>query len=404
MELTKSRGYETPSHKHFMRFTVIAADILLLLPAIWYAVTVVYRKEDLESKLNVFVALAAQPGLLLIDHGHFQYNGISLGLAILSTALILDDHDLLGSMAFSLSLNYKQMSLYYAPAFFFVLLAKSVRHPAGVISFTSFSRLFQIGLVVLATFAVCWSPFLLQNDPLAQVSQIFYRIFPVARGLYEDKVANFWCSISPIFKLQNFASSPTMMKICTALTLVSMSPACYTIFNYTWRKDTTKLTQAGAFIIGLACVACSFFFFSFHVHEKSVLLPVFIMSLWINESPNVIIVANVVSTVSMLPLLQRDGHEYSLIFLVFLYIIASKWAFKARVSIALVLASVSAPLAFHFASKWISPPPQLPDIFTLLLTSSSFGILLLCFLHLHLQLYLLDVVQLLEPASKRKNE
>lgn len=404
MELLKSRGYETPSHKHFMRFTVVAADVLLLLPAIWYAVKVVYWKEDAESKLKVFVALAAQPGLLLIDHGHFQYNGISLGLAILSTALILDDHDLLGSIAFSLSLNYKQMSLYYAPAFFLVLLAKSVRQPAGIISFTSFSRLAQIGLVVVATFVVCWSPFLLQNDPVGQVSQIFHRIFPVARGLYEDKVANFWCSISPIFKLQNFASSPTMMKICTALTLLGMSPACYAIFKYTWRRDTTKMTQAGAFIIGLACVSWSFFFFSFHVHEKSVLLPVFIMSLWIHQSPNVIVIANLVSTVSMLPLLQRDGHEYSLIFLVILYIIAAKYAFKERISIVPVLASVSTPLAFHIASKWISPPPQLPDLFTLLLTSSSFGILLLCFLHLHVQLYLLDIVQLVEPAPKRKEE
>ena len=28
------------------------------------------------------------------------------------------------------------------------------------------------------------------------VLQVLHRMFPFARGLYEDKVANFWCSIS----------------------------------------------------------------------------------------------------------------------------------------------------------------------------------------------------------------
>ena len=28
------------------------------------------------------------------------------------------------------------------------------------------------------------------------VLQVVHRMFPFARGLYEDKVANFWCSIS----------------------------------------------------------------------------------------------------------------------------------------------------------------------------------------------------------------
>lgn len=40
-------------------------------------------------------------------------------------ALVLRDEDLLGSFFFCLSLNYKQMSLYYAPTFFFYLLGKN---------------------------------------------------------------------------------------------------------------------------------------------------------------------------------------------------------------------------------------------------------------------------------------
>lgn len=39
--------------------------------------------------------------------------------------------ELFGSVLFSLSLNFKQMALYYAPAFFFHLLASCLRGAAG---------------------------------------------------------------------------------------------------------------------------------------------------------------------------------------------------------------------------------------------------------------------------------
>ena len=39
-------------------------------------------------------------------------------------------------------------------------------------------------------FALCWLPFLTSLD---QAKQVLHRLFPFARGLFEDKVANFWC-------------------------------------------------------------------------------------------------------------------------------------------------------------------------------------------------------------------
>lgn len=401
MELSTSRGYETVSHKHFMRGMVIVADLLLLIPAIWYTVSVFYRRESLNRRLIAFVALVGQPGLLLIDHGHFQFNGISLGLAVLAIGLILDQHDILASIAFSLSLNYKQMSLYYAAAFFFALLAKSTSN--HIFSAESIKRLSLIGFTVAATFLLCWLPFLLQNDPQSQVTQLLHRIFPVARGLYEDKVANLWCSISPVFKLQNFASPAAMMKICTIMTLLGMTPACFAIVKAFWKKSASA---SSTFVVALSSIAWSFFFFSYHVHEKSVLLPVFMMSLWILKSPNIVVTANVVSTISMLPLLQRDGHEYSLLVLTVLYLILAKLAFRADLSLALVSAAALLPFSFHLLSKLILPPSQYPDLLVLLLTASSFAIMALCFLHLHLQLYLLDSFGDLESAvsAKRKQD
>lgn len=41
-----------------------------------------YRPHPLRRKLWALAVIALQPPLLLIDHGHFQYNAISLGLTV----------------------------------------------------------------------------------------------------------------------------------------------------------------------------------------------------------------------------------------------------------------------------------------------------------------------------------
>lgn len=380
-----------------MRATVIAADYLLLLPAVWLTVSSLYR--DPKHRLVAFVAVAAQPGLMLIDHGHFQYNNISIGLAILAIGLILRDYDILGAVAFSLSLNYKQMSLYYAPAFFIALLCKCLQKGQGL-TLNSVLRVACIGLAVVATFAASWLPFLLQDKPMEQVAQLLHRIFPVGRGLYEDKVANLWCSISPVFKLQHFASPPSMVLICSVLTVLGFLPACaYLAYSYYIRSSTESpqmahgseqtLTQStkSSFIISLSLIAWSFFFFSFHVHEKSVLLPMVPMTLWIYYSPNLVSMAGLVSTVSMLPLLQRDGHEVSLLIACIVYAVVLKMMLQDRISLSAMFASIALPLSFHALSYIIKAPSAYPDLFVLLLTCSSFLIMGLCLLGIYFRLF-----------------
>jgi alpha-1,3-glucosyltransferase len=73
-------------------------------------------------------ALLLQPALIIIDHGHFQYNCISLGLTAAAAAAIGSGHQILGSILFSLSLNHKQMGLFYAPAFFAHLFGWCLQH------------------------------------------------------------------------------------------------------------------------------------------------------------------------------------------------------------------------------------------------------------------------------------
>jgi alpha-1,3-glucosyltransferase len=59
--------------------------------------------------------------------GHFQYNGVSLGLALVAIHATSTGRDCLGGFFFVLALNYKQMCLYYALPFFVYMLAKAVR-------------------------------------------------------------------------------------------------------------------------------------------------------------------------------------------------------------------------------------------------------------------------------------
>ena len=63
VELGTSRGHESLEGKVYMRVTVLAADCLVLLPALLRCAAAM--------RANRMAALLA-PALLLIDHGHFQ--------------------------------------------------------------------------------------------------------------------------------------------------------------------------------------------------------------------------------------------------------------------------------------------------------------------------------------------
>lgn len=136
VELHKSRGISTESHKLFMRITVIAADAIIYLPAMLIACLVLYEKllrmnvQKSEGFLFTFIAIAVlYPGQILIDNGHFQYNNISLGLTVFAVIAILMNRRILGAVFFVLALNYKQMELYHAMPFFCYLLANCFFDP-----------------------------------------------------------------------------------------------------------------------------------------------------------------------------------------------------------------------------------------------------------------------------------
>lgn len=113
--LLTSRGYETATSKLFMRISVVIMDLLVYIPAVVLFCRSYYQKKANNAiAFSIFVVLMS-PALILIDHGHFQYNNTSIGFAILATTSILNGHDLIGSFFFCLSLNFKVRFSYQPP-------------------------------------------------------------------------------------------------------------------------------------------------------------------------------------------------------------------------------------------------------------------------------------------------
>ena len=185
-----------------------------------------------------------QPGLILIDYGHFQYNCVSLGLALWGIVGVISNHYLLGSIAFSLALNYKQMELYHALPFFFFLLGKSFNNQSTsrqieseqhmslgkkavskqAIMCRGLFSVAKLAIVVSLSFILLWLPFILTGG-MDSVFQVLKRLFPFSRGLYEDKVANFWCSLSVLVKIRQLLPHGLLVVGSTGMTLMAALPS-----------------------------------------------------------------------------------------------------------------------------------------------------------------------------------
>lgn len=90
-----------------------------------------YQPQDvipltIPFKHLALILLLLQPALILVDSGHFQYNSVMLGFTLLCLNYLSSSSDLTAALFFVLSLGFKQMSLYYAPAIGSYYLGKCI--------------------------------------------------------------------------------------------------------------------------------------------------------------------------------------------------------------------------------------------------------------------------------------
>ncbi|KAF6153700.1 hypothetical protein GIB67_000933 [Kingdonia uniflora] len=369
VEIFTSRGHESPFGKILMRWTVLSSDILVFFPAAVYFVVVYYgsrrgknRKEDMVWHLALILL---SPCLILIDHGHFQYNCISLGLTVGAVAAILGNNDLVACFLFSLALNHKQMSAYFAPAFFSHLLGKCLKHR------NPFLRVSQLGLVVVGTFILLWWPYL---SSVKAIMEVLSRLAPFERGIYEDYVANFWCTTSVLVKWKRLFTMQQLKLLSLSATLTSLLPSMV---------QQIKSPSDHGFIYALFNSSFSFYIFSFQVHEKSILLPLLPASLLALEEPLLFKWLTYYALFSMFPLLCRDNLIIPYIALLALFILIcyppngrrqptsrthSMFSLKTLVMILLLLSSFILQIMY----LTLRPPERYPFLFEAM-------IMLLCF-------------------------
>jgi alpha-1,3-glucosyltransferase len=190
----KALNYDSWQTVYFQRATVILSELVLVYalqlcfsPTFLEALklTILSYVKSSKSKVTAHAAALSvllSPGLLVIDHIHFQYNGFLFGILVLSLVLARNNSTLLLSgVLFAVLLCLKHIYLYLAPAYFVYLLRVYCLSTASSFPYfrIRFFNCVKLGLGIASVFAAAFGPFALWG----QLEQVVRRLFPFSRGL-----------------------------------------------------------------------------------------------------------------------------------------------------------------------------------------------------------------------------
>ncbi|XP_063847488.1 probable dolichyl pyrophosphate Glc1Man9GlcNAc2 alpha-1,3-glucosyltransferase isoform X2 [Scylla paramamosain] len=279
----------------------------------------------------VGLVLLTSPGLLLVDHIHFQYNGFLFGLLFISIARMLQRREIESAFWFSILLNLKHIYLYLAPAYFIYLLRSYVLlgpFPARADKpqtsrLAQLLRLVKLGVVVGMVFSLSFGPFIMRG----QLLQVLARLFPFRRGLCHAYWApNFWALYNFADKMLVVVGGRLGWQVAKQ-GVASMTGGLVQEFSHTVLPSVppvaTLIATALSIVPGLVVLwrsphspwqfirmlmLCGFgsFMFGWHVHEKAilmVLLPLGLLCLLRKGEAQVFMFLSIVGHFSLFPLL-----------------------------------------------------------------------------------------------------
>lgn len=332
-------NYASDATVLFQRLTVMATELLLLCATLAATKSLPQERRWLATFL-----IAANPGLIIVDHIHFQYNGVLLGIFLLSIWTTASGAEVAGAALFAALLCSKHIFLYAAPAFFVYLLRYYCRGTNAV------PRFITLGATVAGVAGIALGPFLAAGH----ARQLLSRMFPVSRGLLHAYWApNFWALYAGADKASTtvlrllglgsllppaaeravltgglvgeapFSLMPNVTSGMAAMcTLVAMVPGLATC----WRRPLP-----GRFArCVIYCTLCSFVF-GYHVHEKAVLMVLVPLVLLAaggkdGEAPREFAFLTAVGTYSLFPLLIRtEEYGIKVLLLVVYLLVAVPW-------------------------------------------------------------------------------
>lgn len=285
----------------FQRSTVIISEILLFAALQWFINT---SSTNREKKRNFVIAasIVLSPGLFIIDHIHFQYNGFLFGIFILSIVNAKLGNHLACGFWFAVLLCFKHIFLYIAPAYFIYLLSAYCLNPIedykslkSLLRIVNWQNLVKLGSTVLLVFFVAFAPFAYYGV----LPQLFARLFPFSRGLTHAYWApNIWALYSFVDRIliQVAKKLPVLYKIFKKSPSVDMNNSLtrgivgdvkFSFLPQVEPNHTFLLTlfyqimsliplffqpKFERFIGSISLCAYSSFLFGWHVHEKAIML------------------------------------------------------------------------------------------------------------------------------------
>ncbi|KAH7428331.1 hypothetical protein KP509_10G087900 [Ceratopteris richardii] len=271
VDLTRGLKYDAASAVYFQRGSVMCSDLLLFLGTWRFC-----RNFPLKLQILSYLAIFFSPGLLMVDHIHFQYNGFLLGVLLLSVSYLKEGNDLTGGIMFAILLCFKHLFAIAAPVYFVYLL----RHYCH-----DLARFLKLGFSVMLVILTAFGPFLYYG----QIAQVLRRLFPFGRGLCHAYWApNFWALYNAVDKMLSYllrmlgfdvvmekaamtgglvgdskahAILPQITPgLSMFLVLLSMSPCLIKIWRKP-RRDNLLICVVYAYTCG--------YIFGWHVHEKA---------------------------------------------------------------------------------------------------------------------------------------
>ncbi|KAF2456537.1 ALG6, ALG8 glycosyltransferase family-domain-containing protein [Lineolata rhizophorae] len=277
-------AYDNWQTVYFQRATVILTELVLVYALHLYVSTSTSKRTAQVSALSVLLS----PGLLIIDHIHFQYNGFLYGVLILSIVLARQRSTLLPSgLLFAALLCLKHIYLYLAPAYFVFLLRTYCLSPRSIF-WIQFWNCVKLGAGLGLIFIAAFGPFAYWG----QMPQVMSRLFPFSRGLCHAYWApNVWAMYSfsdrVLIYLAPYLGIPVDQAAINSVTRGLVGDTSFAVLPEVPPKATFVLTlffqiipliklflhpSWNTFVGALTLCAYASFLFGWHVHEKAILL------------------------------------------------------------------------------------------------------------------------------------
>jgi alpha-1,3-glucosyltransferase len=268
-------GYRSFALIAFQRLSVILVSDLILSVG-------VYSVLPRNNKQVGLVLTLFSSSLFVVDHIHFQYNGMLLGLLLLAISFANSRRFYFSAAAFMILVCFKHIYLFSAPVFFVYFLRSFVRKNTR--------RLFLLAFVVGIVLSAAVVPIVYSG----QFSAMLERLFPFGRGLVHaywapnawaiyltlDRFISKFVSISTnhevglgspttgiVGEISTLALPNITPRVCFLMTIAAYLPVLFLIWND--RKDRVD------FSVWVALGNAIAFAFGWHIHEKALLMVLF---------------------------------------------------------------------------------------------------------------------------------